>query len=338
MDGGTGTAQPAAAEVPAHEVGGWLIEYQRVRRQGGSPLDTYQGLIADQIVVMQSAMDDANPEAAVNAATRFADILERQAFFLPGEYAQEASWSFYVSDYLTQVKQGGHGYYFVTRGGDEVALRCCAFGLKSMLADPHLELFNQFVRLQTSSPKIAQQIAKDAGYKSTSAAIRDLDRRFAEIEAKESLVARQKIWLKSLRKLLVVPDAEYNANLNRLAASNRLMQARSSERKSQQPQVQTSEPVLRVAKELCSTAGLRLLDIKLSGFTPLRGLWADGADTMAYAYRVDTEHGWRAATFFIEGGLGKRHAAALIDIGHAPAAMLTMTRAEFDQIVPLERP
>lgn len=319
------------------EVGGWLIEHQRVRCQGGSALDTYQGMLADEIVIPQSAMDDKSPEAAVNAATRFADILEKQALFLPGEYAQEASWSFYVSDYLSQVKSGGHGYYFVTRGGDEIALRCCAFGLKSMLADPHLDLFNQFVRLQTSSPKIAAQVAKDAGYKSTAAAIRDLDRRFAEIEAKEPLTARQKVWLKSLRKLKVVPDAEFNANLQRLAAANRLLHPRNAERQSLRPQLQESEPALRIAKSLCDAAGLRVVDVRLSGITPLRGVWQTGPDTTAYAFRIDTDHGWRAGLVYTDGGMLKHYAAALIDIGHEPAATVTLTRAEFDEIVPSDR-
>ncbi|MFT3726960.1 MAG: hypothetical protein QM759_03960 [Terricaulis sp.] len=334
MDGGTGTAtQPAAAALPAYEVGGWLIEHQRVHRHGASPLDTYQGMLADEIVIAQSAMDDANPEAAVNAAMRFADILEKQAQFLPGEYAQEATWCFYVNDYLTQVKRGGHGYYFVTRGGDEIALRCCAFGLKSMLADPHLDLFNQFVRLQTSAPKIAAQVAKDAGYKSATAAIRDLDRCFAEVEAKEPLFERQKIWLKSLRKLKVVADAEYNANLNRISALNRLLQQRSCERQNARPSVQ-ADPALQVVQELCSAAGLRLLDLKLSGFTPLRGLWTQAPETTAYAYRVDTDHGWRAAVFYVAGGLSKRHTAALIDMGHEPVTTRTIARADYGAIVP----
>lgn len=305
-----------------------------MHRLGGSPLDTYQGMLADEIVVPQSAMDDKNPDAAVNAATRFVDVLEKQAHFLPGEYAQEASWCFFVSDYVTQVQRGGHGYYFVIRGGDEIALRCCAFGLKSMLADPHLDLFNQFVRLQTSAPKVAAQVAKDAGYKSTSAAIRDLDRRFAEIEAKESLVARQKIWLNSLRKLKVVPDAEYNANINRIAAANQLMHARGGERQ-QHTQPLTNDAALSVVQGLCTVAGLRLIDLKLSGFTPLRGVWASGPDTMAYAYRVDTDHGWRAATFYVATGLTKKYIAALIDLGHEPVTTQTLSRAAYDEIVPV---
>jgi hypothetical protein len=334
LDGGTGTTQPAAVELPAHEVGGWLIEHQRVNRQGSSPLDTFQGLIADEIVVPESAMNDANPQAAVQAATRFAEMMENQALLLPGEFAQEASWCFYVSDYVSQVKAGGHGQYFVNRAVDEIALRCCGLGLKSMLADPHLELFNQFVRLQTSAPKTALQAAKDGGYKSVAAAIGDLDGRFADIEAKEPLAPRQKIWLRSLRKLKVVPDAEYHANLNRVAAANRLAYPRRNERQGQRTQLPDTHGAFQIARSLCESAGLRVLDVRVSGFTPVRGLWRAGPDCMGYAFRVDTDRGWRAAVFFPSGGLVKRVSAALLDGGHAPLALLTLTRAQYDEIVP----
>ena len=334
MDGGTGTTQPAAAELPAYEVGGWLIEHQRVHRQGNSSLDTYQGLLADEIVVPQSAMDDDNPEAAVRAATRFAEMMENQALLLPGEFAQEASWCFYVSDYLTQVKAGGHGQYFVNRGGDEIALRCCAFGLKSMLADPHLDLFNQFVRLQTSAPKVAQPVPKAPRTKSAAPPIADLHPSSPAIYPTEPLVPRQKTWLRSLRKLNVVPDAEFNANLQRVAAVNPLAHQRKSERQGQRTQLPDTHPAFRVAKALCEAGGLRFMDVRLSGFTPLRGLWREGPDCMAYAFRVDTDHGWRAALFFPGAGMMKRFTAALVDVGHEPVATLTLTRAEYEGIVP----
>jgi hypothetical protein len=335
VDGGTGAKQPPPpAELPVYEVGGWLIEHQRVRLQGGAALETYQGLIADEIVMPQSAMDAADPAAAVDAAVRFADVMENQALFLPGEFAQEASWCFYVNDYLRQVNAGGHGQYFVNRGGDEIALRCCAFGLKSMIADPHLDLFNLFVRVQTSAPKAARRIAKEAGYNSPAAAIRDFDKRFAAIEAKEQLVPRQKTWLKSLRKLKVVPDAEVRDNLQRLASANRLLHARKNERDSRRAELEQSDPAYRVAAALCAAAGLRFIDLHASGFAPLRSVWTDGPDRTAYAFRVDTDRGARAALLYSDGGFSKRYRAVLLEDAGAPLTAQTLSRGAYDEIVP----
>ena len=74
--------------------------------------------------------------------------------------------------------------------------------------------------------------------------------------------------------------------------------------------------------------------ISAAGFTPLRGVWKEGPDAMAYAFRVDTDQGWRAALLFPDGGLLKRYGAALVAHGHEPASTLTLSRATFDEIVP----
>ena len=337
MDGGSGNSPATQTELPSFEVGGWLIDYQRARCDGGSPLDTYQGLVADEIVIPESAWQSKDPGAAVAATVRFADIMQNQAMFLPGEFAQEASWCFYLNDYLGQVNAGGHGQYFVNRGDDEVALKCSALGMKSMLADPHLALFNLFMRVQRGSDKAAQKAAKDAGYKNSAAAIRDFDNRFADVDAKESLMERQKTWLNSLRKLKVVPDAEYRTTLERLASSNGLMQARRAEVEARQAGLETTDPVHRIAKALCEAANLRFAGLHPRGFAPARSIWKDAPDRTAYAMRVDTDQGPRAALFYADGGLLKRYRAALIEDGRAaPAATLTLSRAEHDEIVPAD--
>jgi len=299
-------------------------------------METYQGLIADEIVIPQSAWESADPKAAIAAAVRFAEVMENQALMLPGEFAQEASWCFYVNDYLAQVRAGGHGLYFVDRGGDELALRCCAFGLKSMLADPHLDLFNLFVRVQTSAPKIAQRVARDAGYKNISAALRDLDKRFAEIEAKEPLAPRQKTWLQSLRKLRVTPDAEYQDYLRRLAMANGLMNERRNEPARARSGPDASDAAQRVAASLCEAAGLRLIAVRASGATPLRAVWKQGPDRDAFALRVETDRGPRAALVFADGGLTKRTRAVLLEEGGGgqPAATVQLERAAYDEIAP----
>ncbi|MBP6690231.1 MAG: DUF4375 domain-containing protein, partial [Hyphomonadaceae bacterium] len=170
----------------------WIVQYQRAQCSGASPMTTFQGLICDEIVLPQSAADNVDPAQLVLATDAWVDALTNQAHFLPGEFAQEALWSFYARDYLTQVSEGGHAQYFANRGGDEIALRSAGAGLKSMLADPHLQLFNLLVRLKRAKPAQARKIAAENDYRSAKAALKDLDKRFAELESKEPLTARHK--------------------------------------------------------------------------------------------------------------------------------------------------
>jgi hypothetical protein len=320
------------------ERGGWLADYQRTRASGVTATETFQGVLADEIVLPQSAVDSADPAAMVNATLSFADTMQNQAFYLPGEYAQEAAWCFYVNDYLTQATQGGHVQYFANRGEDELALRCCAFGLKSMIADPHLELFNLFVQLQTSEPKAAKKAALKAGYRSAVEAARDLDRKFAAIEQEEPLLPRQKIWLKSLRKLRVVPDGDWQQNLAQLANSNPLRQQRRQEADRIRAEHGSTDPAFLNVKALCEQAGLGFRDLRATGFAPMRTVWPEGPKRHAYGFRAETDAGARMALFYAEGMFAKRYLAVLMEQGGAlPLGSLSLARAEFDQIVPAQR-
>jgi hypothetical protein len=80
---------------------------------------------------------------------------------------------------------------------------------------------------------------------------------------------------------------------------------------------------------------LRFAGLHKSGFAPARSVWKDAPDRTAYAVRVDTDRGPRAALFYADGSLVKRYRAALIESGDAPpAATLNISRAEHDEIVP----
>src|SRR5690349_19697847 len=159
------------------EPGGWLAEHQRAHCRGDSALATFQGLIADEIVLPQSAADARDPKVLVEAANAWAEAMQKQASFIAGEYAPEAVWGFFAHDYVTDALAHGHAHYFLMRGGDEVALECCGLALKSMVADPHFELFRFMVRLKRADAKSAKKIAAQKGYRSAAAAFADLDRR-----------------------------------------------------------------------------------------------------------------------------------------------------------------
>ena len=317
------------------EPGGWLAEYQRERCNGATQLTSYQGMLADEIVLPQSAATAKDPALLVNAATAWVEAMLGQALFIPGEFAPEALWSFYVSDYVTQAKAAGHAQYFMLRGGDEIALRCVSSGLKSMVADPHLDLFALMVRLKRAKPQAAKKVAAQKGYRNVAAALADLDKKLAELETKEPLMPRHKTWLKSLRKVKLVEDDEVAQSVARLAALNPLRAPRKGESDRLRAEQQRADPAFQSASSLCEMAGLRLTGLGRSGFVQMRTIWPEGPDRTGFAYRVETDHGPRAGMFYVEGGLFKRRLAVLIERGAPlPLGSLSLTRGDYAAIVP----
>lgn len=315
--------------------GGWLAEVQRARCDGSTPLRTYQGMLCDEIVLPQRALEMRDPLQVVLVCNAFVEALQNQCFFIAGEFAPEALWSLHAHDYFTQASTGGHAQYFANRRNDDIALRSCASALKSMLADPHADLFNLMLRLNRSPPKVARKIAVQAGYRNAAAALRDLDRKFAELEKAEPLLVRHKMWLKSLRKLKLVADAELGAHIDRIAAANPLLRQRKEEAGRFRVEHERTDPAFRAARALCEMAGLQFAGLRQVGFAPMRTVWPEGPERRSFVYRIDTDRGPRAAVFYQEGWLAKRRLAVLIEQGAPlPLGSLTVPAGEYASIVP----
>jgi hypothetical protein len=320
------------------EPGGWLAEHQREHCAGDSALTTYQGVIADEIVLPESAAAARDPKALVEAANAWAEAMQKQAFYIAGEYAPEAVWGFFAHEYVTDALANGHAHYFMMRGGDAVALECCGLALKSMIADPHFELFRFMVRLKRADAKTAKKLAAQQNYRSAAAAFADLDRRLTALEKKEPLMLRHKTWLKSLRKVKLVPDAEVARHVERLAALNPLRARRQQESARVRAEQMQRDPAFAPISSLCDMAGLRFLDFSRSGLIEMRSIWPEGPKKSGYAYRVDTQRGPRAAVFYVDGGLFKRRLAVLLERGQAlPMGSLSLSRADFDAVAPAAR-
>lgn len=314
----------------------WIDTYQREHLAGDSALTTFQGLLHDEVIVPQSALDAADPNLLADANIEFVNSMQDQALLLPGEYAQEALWSFFALDYVQQAAQGGHVQYFQNRGEDQLALKLAGQGLKSMIADPHLSLFRQSLKLQTLAPKDAKKFAERAGYRSVEAALRDFDRRLNELEESEPLKARYKLWIKSLRKVRVVSDAEWRDALARIANSNPLNAPRRAERARQEAVLMETDPAHIVVRSLCDTAGLQLRTMRVLGVEPIETLWPVGPKRSGYCVSAATSAGERTAIVFADGGVfGKRYRAVLVGPGEdIPLAEQAMSREEFEAVVP----
>lgn len=316
------------------EPGGWLAEYQRGRLHGGSPLSTYQGLLADEIVLPQSALENADPAQLVLASCAWAEALLDQVFMIHGEFAPESSFGFFAHDYLVQASAGGHARYFQRRGADELALKCAQQGLKSMLAAPHLELFQLNVRLHRLPAPGARKLAQQNGYRDVKAALRDLDKRLGELEAREPLTPRHKTWLKSLRKVQFAPDADMTKHLARMAQRNTLRAQRKEEADRLRAERDAADPAFIAARALCEMAGLQFRGLKPMGEAKLRDVWPEGPEKQGFAFRVETDRGPRAALFYVEGAIFKKRLAVLIEQGNPlPIGSLTPTEGDFAAII-----
>lgn len=313
----------------------WLAAYQRARCSGATALATFQGLLSDEIVLPVSAVENADPAQLVLATKAFTEALVNQAQLVPGEFAVEAFTSFHAHDYVALASACGHAYYFTKRGKDQTALLCARAGLKSMLADPHLALFDLMLRLQESDAKDSRRFAKEAGYKDARAALRDLDNRLAAIEGSEPLMPRHKAWLKSLRKLVIVADGDVAAHVERIGAANVLRERRGEEVARLRAEFERDDPAHAATRALCEMAGLRFLGLRDVGFVAMRAVWPEGPGQRAFRIDVETDRGPMPALFYVEGGVFKRRLAVLIEEGGAlPLGSLSVSQADYETITP----
>ena len=311
----------------------WIEQYQREHLTGVSALTTFQGLISDELILPRGAVEAKDPVVLAEASVAFVNSMRDEAQLLPGEFAQEALWSFHAMDYVTQATQSGHVHYFAHHGDDDLGMKLAQFGLKSMVADPQLALFTEFVKLQRLDPRDAKKAAVKAGFRDVKAQIADIDRRLNELEQADPIKARHKIWLKSLRKVRVVPDEEWRAALSRVATSNPLNAQRRAERERVQAENLARDPAFQLAKSLCEQEGGAITRFAAIGRTDIRSIWPEGPKLEATAWQVTTNRGPRTALVYEQGGFSKKRQAVLIEPGAPlPTGSATLTQAEFDQI------
>jgi hypothetical protein len=193
-------------------------------------------------------------------------------------------------------------------------------------------------RLHRGSKKNIRKLMAEKRYGNMAAAWRDLDQKLVELEAKEPLTPRHRIWLKSLRKLKIVADAEMTVHLNRVANANRLYQYRRQEAARLQADRERDDPTYQTARALCRMAGVGFVGLHAGTFAAMQDSWPEGPAKTGFTLRVDTDFGARAALFYVDGGLFKKRLAVLIEPGNPlPVGSLTMTQAEYDEIVPAAR-
>ncbi|HRO03076.1 MAG TPA: hypothetical protein PLS69_05680, partial [Terricaulis sp.] len=308
------------------EPGGMLAEMQRARLKGDSALTTFQGMRFDEIIIPRAA-DEGEAGAFVAAVNAYAASMMQEMHFLPGEFASEAAYCYYAHDYVTLALAGGHAEYWANRSADAVAIRCAGHGLKSMLADPHYEVFATLTQLMSADQKAVRRLLKQKRWRHAGAGLRALDDKLKDLAASEPLAQRQRAWLKSLRKLRVIDDFEAGAYNSAYEAANPLRARRRAESDRLRAEREKSDPTYRTVRALTDMAGLRFLDLGDGGAGPMRAIWAEGPDRRGFVRRVSTDRGDRAAVFYREGRFFRSYLAVLLEEGQPlPAGSLTLSK------------
>ncbi|MGE0594755.1 MAG: hypothetical protein AB7P07_00190 [Hyphomonadaceae bacterium] len=313
----------------------WLTEHQRAQCTGASALTTFQGMLCDEILVPASALTAKDPEALVGAVCSFGHAMLQQAMLLPGEFAHEALWSVHVDYYRRQVREGGHAQYIANSGWAPIPVRATGYGLKRMLADPYYDVLRDVAKLTQAEPREAKKLAAAQGHRDVPAALRALDKRFADLEREEPLTPRHRTWIKSLRKLNAVPDETLRAHMNRIVSLNPLWMARRAEDSEKHRKAAEMDPTLQAVRALCQDAGLKLQGLNGAARTPVRASWRAGPNRPGVMREAVTDQGKRIALFYADGALMKKYKAVLLEPGReAPVAEAALTRADFETIAP----
>lgn len=317
------------------EPGGMVAQLQRRRLKGDSALSTFQGMRFDEIVILRANAEAIDASAFVAAVNAYAVLMMREFHFLPGEFAQEAAYSYHATDYVAAALAGGHAAYWANRRDDPVAIHCASFGLKGMLADPYHEVISTFTRLMSLDQKSLQRLLKQKRWRNVAAGLRALDEKLSDLAATEPLAPRQRTWLKSLRKIRLVEPHEMDAYRSAFETANPLRARRALESAKVRAEREQIDPTYRSVRALTDMAGLQFVELNDGRAAPMREVWPEGPERPAFIRPVVTDRGQRAAVFYRERVLFKRYLAVLLEQGAAlPSGSLTLDRETYETIVP----
>jgi hypothetical protein len=167
------------------------------------------------IPVRESAVLAGDTELAQDVAG-FVQFAVGEARLGRSEIAPNALRSYHVSVYNAQVLNGGHGQYAYNIRMDPSILADCQQGL---LAMGHVAagLHGRMLDLARTDPGRMASVAQAAGFGPTDPLIAEIDAEFYRLARTAPLLAANGAWLRSVRELQVVPDADYPSVLRKLA-------------------------------------------------------------------------------------------------------------------------
>jgi hypothetical protein len=205
------------------------------------------------ILVRESAYNSATPHDLVFEIVNFFRFATGTAQYERSELSPNALRSHYVTQYEGQVKNGGHGQYAGNSNGERVYLTSVQEGLEAM-GHPLAATHRKMLDLAGSNPARMSEIANNGGFGNADPMEKTLDDEFFAGDRSTPIMVLHNAWLKTLPELRVVPDAEFKAAKERLAAANVAAAERARQRAAEQAAQDAKDPLKQALIYLCEKA------------------------------------------------------------------------------------
>lgn len=306
----------------------WLREIE-ASDSSRSPIWRMQGPLLDSILVSQYAWEDPDSYALIQANIDFVNWARGTAFFVVGEFPQQALWNYYVDYYRAQVCNGGHGQFWGNSAFTPLIAGSCLRGLRAMGAMEHLAMFEEFAAFvaATGDEKLTREAER--------AVLKPLDERFFAITSSDILVAKSDAWLRGLDCLRHL-DEELEQELNAAQERNQLHASRSQEWAQTRRAYEQDSATHRVIKSLCKGAGRIFFRLSAGANLPMRMISSAAPDRKEFCWGVATDKGVHHVFFYQQPGLfrPKLHAQMWCQDAPQPAASAVISKADYEEIVP----
>ena len=184
------------------------------------------------ILVSESSLGpEAESYEAAMCVVDFVNEMTTNAHYRRDELPQEAFWLYHADYYVGEVLNGGHSQFIGNSqsqaGGTVSALENTyenvAKGLRLVGAERYGECFEQMCRwISTNEDSAANQ----NGFSIRADALEELDTKFYEVVSDEVYYNRIRDWLSRSELVRVVPDADWDVEIEALKNANPLYDAR----------------------------------------------------------------------------------------------------------------
>lgn len=227
------------------------------RRSGGAPPILLPAVDpVAEIVVQESSYRSTGDYADYDVAAaviRFVNDMVEKGQYRRGELPREAFIAYHVDYYVAQVNNGGHAQFAGNSGWKAEVNADIREGLALIGEREAAAIFADFERFAAEHPEAFAEAAEGGGFDGTARHTEALDKRFFAGPT-TSIVAANARWLRALPIVRPVPDREYPAEIERLAARNWQRRARQEEAERLAAEAQAMDPLIQAFTHLAAQA------------------------------------------------------------------------------------
>ena len=232
-----------------------------------------------EILVRKSHFDSLDKRSLVDAVIDFKNNLHKYGAYTRFEIPSELNQSYYVDFYEAQVRNGGHAQFISNSRLDKGLIDDVAQGLAAMGATEYREIFEAVRQRVDADTVLREDALESAGFvakNGTGQRSRELEKynlEFYDLRKIDQLSDRNSAWLRSLKILRVVDDADWIEEFYKLTLLNplrleRLRKAGQPEldfQRDMQPKTEDEKRAYREGAELCQKTDTFLVRVKSAG-------------------------------------------------------------------------